>query len=173
MQEKEEYFDARAKQNYHGRTVEHIVCMSKQLNLVDEIDPRPDTPDFYGSLPIYYSLQQDDLPMLKKQFRKGSGYFGLRNYKFETVFHIAGKNNALNSLKFICGRAVWIDQMLKRDYEGNTPLHSAAKAGSYEVLLWFLQNTTPQFSQIQNDFGFTPSQAASEKASIYAAHPEY
>jgi ankyrin repeat protein len=50
------------------------------------------------------------------------------------VFHIAANNNALRSLKFIVGKAVIIEQLLKRDYEGNTPLHSAAKAGSVEVL---------------------------------------
>lgn len=51
-----EYFNARNEQNYKGRTVEHIVCMTQNYPLVDEIDPRPDTPDFYGSLPLYYSL---------------------------------------------------------------------------------------------------------------------
>lgn len=50
------YYEARAQQNFLGRTIEHIVCMTKQLELVDEIDPRPDTPDFFGSLPIFYSL---------------------------------------------------------------------------------------------------------------------
>lgn len=104
-----EYFQARAYQNYKGRTVEHIVCMTSQHALADEIDPRPDTPDYYGSLPLYYTLQQDDLPMLVKQFTKGIHYFGLRNYKHETVFHIAGKNNALRSIQFIVGRHVFVE----------------------------------------------------------------
>lgn len=51
-----EYFKARGMQNYKGRTIEHIVCMTKQHAIVDEIDPRPDTPDYYGSLPFYYTL---------------------------------------------------------------------------------------------------------------------
>lgn len=51
-----EYYKARGVQNFKGRTVEHIVCMHKMLEIVDEIDPRPDTKDFYGSLPLTYSL---------------------------------------------------------------------------------------------------------------------
>lgn len=98
--------------------------------------------------------------MLEKQFRKSRDYFNFINYKYETIFHIAGKNNALESLKFIVGKTVFIDYMLKRDYEGNTPLHSAAKAGNLDILEWFCQHLTPAFLDIQNDFGFTPKQAA-------------
>lgn len=162
-----EYYKARGMQNYKGRTVEHIVCMHKQLDIVDEIDPRPDTPDYYGSLPLFYSLQQDDLPMLQKQFKMGRDYYKLRNYKYETIFHIAGKNNALSSLQYLVGKAVFIDQMFKRDFEGNTPLHSACKAGSFEVLEWMSRLVTKGFFEIQNDFGFTPLQAAKEKAYLY------
>jgi ankyrin repeat protein len=104
-----EYYKARGMQNYKGRTIEHIVCMHKQLDIVDEIDPRPDTPDYYGSLPLFYSLQQDDLPMLQKQFKMGRDYYKLRNYKYETIFHIAAKNNALSSLQYLVGKAVFID----------------------------------------------------------------
>jgi ankyrin repeat protein len=46
--------------------------------------------------------------------------------------------------------------MLKRDYEGNTALHSAAKAGNLKVLEWLCSNVTSGFLEIQNDFGFTP-----------------
>ena len=151
-----EYFKARGMQNYKGRTIEHIVCMAKQLPIVDEINPRPDTPDYYGSLPLYYTLQQDDLPMIQKQFRGGKEYFTMRNYKYETIFHIAAKNNALASLQYIVGRSVFIDQLFKRDYEGNTPLHSAAKAGNLQILEWLCSMATRGFTEIQNDFGFTP-----------------
>lgn len=105
--------------------------------------------------------------MIEKQFKGGREYFKMRNYKYESIFHIAGKNNALESLKYITGRSVWIDEMLKRDYEGNTPLHSAAKAGNLEILTWFCEHITRGFLEIQNDFGFTPLQAAQEKAYLY------
>jgi hypothetical protein len=52
-----DFFKARGTQNYKGRTIEHIVCMTRQHAIVDEINPRPDTTDYYGSLPLYYSLQ--------------------------------------------------------------------------------------------------------------------
>lgn len=54
--------------------------------------------------------------MLEKQFKEGISYFKMRNYKYETIFHIAGKNNALKSLKYIVGKSVFIDEMLKRDF---------------------------------------------------------
>jgi ankyrin repeat protein len=60
--------------------------------------------------------------------------FKLRNYKWETVFHIAAKANSLDSLKLIVGRAVFIDQLLKKDYAGNTAIHIAAKNGNMEIL---------------------------------------
>lgn len=86
--------------------------------------------------------------MLQKQFRGGSNYFVLRNYKYETVFHVGAKNNARASLEFICGRSVFIDQLLKRDYKGDTPIHAAAKAGAYECLDFLLGSATPSFAEI-------------------------
>jgi len=115
---------------------------------VDEINPRPDTPDYYGNLPLFYSLQLNDLPMLEKQFTKGKEYFLLRNYKYETIFHVAGRYNALESLKFLIGRNVFIAEMLKRDYKGDTALHLAAKFGSYEMLEYMCSSVTPNFFAI-------------------------
>lgn len=103
-----EFFKARGQQNYKGQTIEHIVCMNRKHEIVDEIRPRPDTKDFYGNLPLYYTLAADDLPMLHKYFHGGKDYFKLRNYKYETVFHVCAKNNALESIKYVVGRGVFI-----------------------------------------------------------------
>ncbi len=54
-----------------GRTIEHIFCMSKQLSIVIEINTRPDTLDYYGNLPLFYTVHQDDLAMLDKQLTLG------------------------------------------------------------------------------------------------------
>ena len=137
------------------------------MNLVDEIDPRPDTPDFKGSLPLFYSIALNDVPMLKKQFKKGSEYFTLRNAKYQSVFHIAAKHNALEAIQFICQKSAFVDQLLKRDYQGNTPIHTATKAGHARVLQWLVRNSSPNFLLLQNDFGHTPEVAAQEKANIY------
>lgn len=51
-----DFFKARGDQNYKGQTVEHIVCLAKKIEIVDVIKPRPDTQDYYGNLPIFYSL---------------------------------------------------------------------------------------------------------------------
>jgi len=52
-----EFFKARGHQNYLGQTIEHIVCLNKKHAIVDEIRPRPDTPDYFGNLPLYYTLR--------------------------------------------------------------------------------------------------------------------
>lgn len=140
-----EFFKARGSQNYKGRTIEHIVCMNKQLPIVDEICPRPDTVDFYGNLPLFYTLAQNDVPMLDKYFTKSKEYFRLRNYKYETVFHICAKHNSLESLHKLVGRNVFIAQMLKKDYVGNTAIHVAAKMGSLQTLEFLCTAVTPNF----------------------------
>ena len=50
------FYMARGQQNYKGQTIEHIACINKQACIVDEIKPRPDTVDYYGNLPLYYTL---------------------------------------------------------------------------------------------------------------------
>jgi ankyrin repeat protein len=71
---------------------------------VDAIRPRPDTKDYYGNLPIMYSLMQDDVELIRKYFTKGRDYFSLRNYKHETIVHIAAKFNSLLSLQALVGK---------------------------------------------------------------------
>jgi hypothetical protein len=89
----------------------------------------------------------------------------LRNYKYETIFHIAAKYNSLECLKALLTvkttvkgadkMVVFLPHMLKKDYEGNTAVHVAAKTGSLEILEFFLSSITPGFLEICNDFGFT------------------
>lgn len=105
-----EFYKARGVQNHKGQTIEHMVCLHKQSELVDEIKPRLDTRDYYGSLPLYYSLQQDDTKMIAKFFSdRPRDCLKLRNYKWETIFHIAAKANSVESLKLIVGNTVFID----------------------------------------------------------------
>ena len=61
------------------------------------------------------------------------------------------------------GRIVFISQLLKKDYVGNTAFHVAAKSGSIEVLEFLCKLVTPNFLKIQNDFGFTALEGAQEK----------
>ena len=53
--------------------------------------------------------------------------------------------------------------MLKKNYVGDTAIHVAAKSGSMETLQFLCSATTPNFLKMQNDFGFTASEAAQEK----------
>ena len=131
-----------------------------QARIVDEINPRPDTLDYYGNLPLFYTLQKNDVATLEKIFTKTKEYFKLRNYKYETVFHVCAKYNSKEVLEAMLGKDVFISQLLKKDYVGNTAFHVAAKSGNLEVLEFLCTAVTPNFLQIQNDFGFTALEAA-------------
>jgi len=87
----------------------------------------------------------------------------LRNYKFETLFHIVGRFNSLSSLRELISRTVFIEELLKKDFKGDTPIHTAAKSGNLEVLEFYVTACTKTFLEIQNDFGFTPKEAVKEK----------
>lgn len=160
-----DFFKARGDQNYKGQTIEHIVCMGQieKKEIVDVIRPRPDTKDYYGNLPIFYSLIQNDIEMIKKYFKKGRDYFALKNYKSETIFHVCAKHNSLDSLKELIGRTVFIEELVKKDFKGDTPLHIAAKNGNLDILDFYMQSCSKSFLEIQNDFGFTVKEAIIEK----------
>ena len=44
------------------------------MEIVDAIKPRPDIKDYYGNLPLYYSLLKNDVDMVKYLFKKGKDY---------------------------------------------------------------------------------------------------
>jgi len=54
-------------------------------------------------------------------------------------------------------KTVFIEELVKRDFKGDTPLHAAAKAGSIDILEFFVTASTPAFLEIENDFGLTPA----------------
>ena len=160
------FFRARGQQNYKGQSIEHVVCIEGKTNIVQDIRPKLDTKDYYGNLPIHYTIANNDYQMVLNYFTKCKAYFDLRNFKNETIFHIAAKHNSLRSIKAILGKTVFVEEMLKRDFKGDTPLHAAAKAGSYDVLEFYLSACTPSFLTLENDFGLTPIQATAEKICI-------
>lgn len=104
--------------------------------------------------------------MVKKYFINPKAYFELRNFKFETIFHVAAKNNSLKSLKTMLGKGVFQEQLIKRDFKGDTPIHVAAKSGSWEILYYFLTASTPSFLELENDFGLTPIMLVDDKIEI-------
>ena len=117
-------------QTYEGQTMEHIACLNGNVDLMEDIRPRFDTRDFYGNLPIHYAIARDDLAMIKKYFVKTKHYHSALNFSNETIFHVAARHNSLASLQEILGNTVFVEQLLTRNFVGNTPLHIAAKKGS-------------------------------------------
>lgn len=160
---KVDFFKARGDRNYKGQTIEHYVCMLSKHDIVHHIKPLPDTKDYYGNLPIFYSIKNNDALMINKYFKKGKQYFHIKNFKNQNMFHIAGHFNSLEALTTIVKNNIFFEELLKKDHKGNTPIHTAAKAGSVEVLEFYLTNCTQKFLEIENDFGLTPLEAVKEK----------
>ena len=155
------FFKARGQQNYKGHTIEHVVCLNKRTSIVNEIRPRLNTRDYYGNLPIHYTVAADDSPMVLNYFQARSceDYFDHRNFKYESIFHIAAKYNSINALRALLRGSIFVEELLKRDFKGDTPLHTAAKSGSLDILKFFLSACTPAFLELQNDFCLTPHEA--------------
>jgi ankyrin repeat protein len=86
--------------------------------------------------------------MIESYFTKSRTYFPLRNYKFETVFHIAAKHNSLEAIKYLTSKTAFFEELIKKDYKGDTPIHTAIKNGSYETLEFYLKRVTGKFLTI-------------------------
>jgi len=144
------FFRARGQQNYKGQTIEHVVCIEGKTAIVQEIRPKLGTQDYYGNLPIHYTIAKDDEDMVMSYYRKREcrEYFEIRNFKYETIFHIAAKHNSYRSLKALLGKSIFLEELLKRDFKGDTPLHTAAKSGSSEVLEFFMTACTPSYLEL-------------------------
>lgn len=83
--------------------------------------------------------------MLEKYFHSTKEYFKLRNYKYETIFHVCAKHDSLKALKQLLGGQVFISQLLKKNYVGDTAIHVAAKNGSLDTLKFLCSAITPNF----------------------------
>ena len=89
-----------------------------------------------------------------------------RNFEFETLFHVAARYNSLASLKVLLGRTIFVEELLKKDWKGDTPLHTALTNGSLEMAEFLLSSVTPNFLLLQNDCGQTPVQALQERIRV-------
>jgi ankyrin repeat protein len=109
-----------------------------ESDIYDSIRGRPDIKDYYGNLPIFYALMRNDVDLVQQMYKKQRDYFTLRNYKNQSVFHIAAKHNALDALKILIDIHVFSDELVKKDYNGNTPLHLAKKKQNRVIHDFFL-----------------------------------
>lgn len=75
------FFLARGQQNYKGQTIEHVVCLEGKTSIVQDIRPKLDTKDYYGNLPIHYTIAKDDHKMVMQYFKEPELYFPLTNFK--------------------------------------------------------------------------------------------
>ena len=52
------------------------------------------------------------------------------------------------AIEQICGKSIFIQELLKRDYKGDTAIHAAAKSGSIEMLNFLMGSCTQGFLEI-------------------------
>jgi ankyrin repeat protein len=142
-----DFFKARGEQNYKGQTIEHVACLTRMKNgqeedqamaIVEAIKPRPDIKDYFGNLPLFYALQENDTQMVQRLFKKGRDYFNIRNYKNESIFHVAAKSGSTDSIRILIDGITFTEELLKKDYLGNTPLHYAGRKGNLAILEFFV-----------------------------------
>ena len=142
-----DFFKARGERNYRGQTIEHVCCMLMQREIVEDINPQPDTRDYYGNLPLFYTVMNND-ELNAATFQHGKNYYHLRNYKQETLFHVAAKHNSVQALETLNKRAVFFEELIKKDFKGDTPFHLAAKAGALEMMRYLMRSATAPFLSI-------------------------
>ena len=98
FQGNQQYFKARGSQNYAGETLEHIVCALKHHKVAEIMKPKPELRDYSGNLPLFSSVASNDVEMIQAHFKRGRDYFSIRNYKYETLFHVAASKDSLEAL---------------------------------------------------------------------------
>ncbi len=125
------------------------------MELYEAIKPRPDLKDYYGNLPLFYAVMQNDVVLVKKLYKPHKEYFTLTNYKHQTIFHVAAKKNSLEALKVLVDSRSFFEELIKKDYKGDTPLHLAQRRKSKEVMDFFMTQAQEGMLDIQNDFCLT------------------
>ena len=101
--------------------------------------------------------------MIEKYFKRGREYFTYRNFKYETIFHMAAHYNSVDAIDKIVRKSSIVDELFKKDYKGDTACHVAAKSGHWEILEYFFKNSIKSIMSIQNDFGFNIEEVIKEK----------
>lgn len=107
-----DFFRARGQQTYEGQTMEHVACIHKNVQLMRDIGPKFDTQDYYGNLPLHYTIMKDDTQMVEQYHSKFKGCIDKKNFRNETMLHIAAKHNSVESLKELVRNTVWIESLL-------------------------------------------------------------
>ncbi len=62
-------YKARGDKNYRGESIEHIICQEKIYDVVEAADFQPDSQDFKGEYPLFYTMQADDVLMIRDAFK--------------------------------------------------------------------------------------------------------
>ena len=100
---------------------------------------------------------RNDVALIQEMYKKQKDYFTLRNFKNQSIFHVAAKYNALDALKILIDIHVFSDELVKKDYNGNTPLTVAKKKQNRIIYDFFLEsipeNGKQVCQQIENDLG--------------------
>ena len=86
-----------------------------------------------------------------------------KTFKNENMIFIAAEHDSLEALEALVEGRVIVEELLMKNFKGDTPIHKAIKCGSARVLEYFLESITKDYTEFQNERGQTPWEAGKEK----------
>lgn len=83
---------------------------------------------------------KNDVEMVETYYCYFNGSINKKNFRNETILHIAAKYDSIESLQELVRDDAWVESLLEKNFMGDTPIHTAAKKGNKKILKFFLRN---------------------------------
>ena len=92
--------------------------MEGRLDIIEHIKAKGNVRDYYGNLPLFYTIARNDSRMVIDYFNKRdmTALFDERNFKLETLFHVAAKHDSEAALDTLLQKYIFMEHLLKRDF---------------------------------------------------------
>lgn len=123
--------------------------------------------DNHGSYPVHVAAMVGNTAIIDKLVQKCPDCYEMVDDQGGNLLHWAVQFNQDSVVRYICQNSSFSLLLNAVDYDGNTPLHLAAKNGSPRIVSLLLQTMTVK-SDIANKDGLTPRALA-----IHALPPRW
>lgn len=121
------------------------------------------TQDSNGMFPVHAAARMGSTDLIMHFMQKYPDDAGMVDHHGKNFFHIAAEENkaevfteVFESTNNTAVSAVIANMINATDYEGNTPLHSAAIKGHKSVMKAITENVTSDEEGVKNNQGLTP-----------------